>query len=356
LETFFDSEILGAYTADIFVASGSSLEEAQIVTDHLIDANLVGHDSHGVIRVVHYLQWLKKGWVKANAEPTYVTDSGSVLVLDGGFGYGQVTAKAAMKTGIDRAKANGVCLVATRNCSHVGRVGAWAEEAAKSGLVSLHFVNTSGFGIRIAPFGGKEARFSTNPICIGTPVESGEPVILDMSTGQIPEGKILVAINKGETLPEGMIIDGSGNPTVDPQGFFDEPQGSVLPVGGPKGSGLAFMIEVLAGALTGGKSGHPDNETANMVVNNMFSILIDPEVFSSRDAYGIDVNRLIEWTKSSMPTQPNGQVLVPGELESKTRRARLKSGIPLDELTISEISKVASTFGIATPLLKMAAS
>jgi len=348
----YDPQLLEAYVSKIFAASGSSRQESQIVAEHLVDANLVGHDSHGVIRVVHYLDWLEKEWIKASQQPEIVTDSGTILVVDGGFGYGQVAAMTAMKRGIERAKENGVCLAATRNCSHVGRVGAWAELAARAGLVSLHFVNTSGFGIRIAPFGGKERRFSTNPICIGTPVQSGEPAILDMATAQIPEGKILVAINKGENVPEGMILDGQGNPTTDPQGFFDEPQGSVLPVGGPKGSGLAFMIEVLAGSLTGGKSGHPDNDTAHMVVNNMFSILIDPTTISDEDTFDGDLARLVEWTKSSMPMEAGGEVMIPGESSLKRRAARLKNGIPLDDHTLMGLAKIAAKFGVPTPELE----
>jgi len=346
---FFDSNNLENFVAGIFGASGSQQEEAKTVAEYLVDANLAGHDSHGVIRVVQYLDWLSKGWVKANQRARILSAIGPKIVVDGGLGYGQVIAKQGMTLAMERAKSDGICVIAFRNTGHVGRLGAWAELLSKAGLVSLHFANTTGFGIRMAPFGGIERRFSTNPICIGAPVKNGFPVVLDMATAKIPEGKILVAINRGEKLPEGMILDGHGQPTCDPQGFFDEPQGVVLPIAGPKGSGLAFMIEVLAGALTGGGSSHPNNPSATQVVNNLFSIVIDPENLTDESFYNDDVMRLIEWTKSSRPTVPGGEVLVPGEIEYNNRMRRQSLGIPLDDVTIGELEKIASMFAIQMP-------
>ncbi len=345
----FQSDEVREFVFNIFMAAGSSEGEADIVSEHLVDANLVGHDSHGVIRVAHYLDWKSKGWIKANQEPKVVRDDGAIQIVDGGFGYGQAIARKALLLASERAKTSGICLVGMRNCSHVGRVGAWAEQMAELGLVSIHCVNSSGYSIRIAPFGGRERRFSTNPICIGAPIKGSHPVVLDMATAQIPEGKILVAINKGEQVPEGMILNGQGEPTCNPDGFFDEPQGAVLPIAGPKGSGLAFMIEVLAGSLTGGCSGHPRNLTANQVVNNMFSILIDPNQTIGRDAFSFDVERLIGWTKSSRPLSEDGEVLVPGEIERRNRKQRQLQGIPLDDLTLSELERAATKLELVIP-------
>jgi len=347
--TAYDSTALSSFVTKIFQASGSTFEEAKIVARNLVDSNLAGHDSHGVIRVTHYLDWLEKGWIKANQVAEIVSENDTVLVVDGGFGFGQVIAKQAMTLAMDRMSDSGICIVAIRNTGHVGRVGAWAEMLAHEGMVSLHFANTSGFGIRMAPFGGVERRFSTNPVCIGTPVANSFPIVLDMATAKIPEGKILVAINKGVSVSEGLILNGEGVPTCDPQGFFDEPQGAVLPIAGPKGSGLAFMIEVLAGALTGGSSGHPDNPTAKMVVNNMLSIVINPNYLSGGDFFGKDLQRLIEWTKSSRPVLTGGEVLVPGEIAYMTKKERLANGIPLDNATINELAGAAAKFNIAIP-------
>ena len=346
--TRYDANILKTYVAQIFCAKGSRQNEADQIADHLVKANLLGHDSHGIIRVAHYLDWLDKSWVKANKTAKIIKDTLAVLIIDGQHGYGQVIAKQAMNLAIERMQSQSVLVVAIRNTGHIGRVGAWAEMLAKAGLVSLHFVNTSGFGIRIAPYGGKERRFSTNPICIGTPAKP-QDIILDMSTAKIPEGKILVALNKGEPVCEDMILDGKGNPTTNPQGFFDEPQGAVLPIAGPKGSGLAFMIEVLAGALTGGASSHPDNPTANMVVNNMFSVIINPAHISGNDFFDKDVSRLIKWTKSSGPMVAGGEVLLPGEHSQRTKLDRIERGIPVDPLTMEKLAVIAEKLNITPP-------
>lgn len=343
------SNTLESFVSNVFQASGSSIQEANTVAENLVDANLVGHDSHGIIRVKHYLEWLGKGWVRANQKAEIVSDSDTTLVIDGHFGYGQVIAKQAMEFALERVANSGVCIVAARDLSHVGRLGAWAEMLAHEGLVSLHFAGTSGFGIRIAPFGGAESRFSTNPLCVGAPVAGSFPVILDMATAKIPEGKIHLAISKGESLPENLILDGKGEPTCDPQHFFEEPQGAILPIAGPKGSGLAFMIGVLSGALTGGRSSHPNNPTAKMVVNNMLSIVINPEKLSGDDFFAEDLTRLIEWTKSARPVVKGGEVLVPGERSFRTRMDRQRQGIPVDDATVDELTKLASKLGIAMP-------
>ena len=260
----------------IFERAGSDPAEAQAVADHLIEANLMGHDSHGVIRVAPYIELLRSGKWSANRHIEIVTDAGAVVVVDGGQGLGQVIAKEAIELGIERARAHGVAVVGVRNSGHMGRIGAWAEQAAAAGLVSLHFVNTTGFGIQVAPFGGSDRRLSVNPIALGVPRPGKEPLIHDMSTGTIAAGKIRVARNKGELLPEGAIVDSRGRPTRDPEAFFADPPGALTTAAGHKGYGLALFVEVLAGALTGGGAGHPDNPTADRPINNLLSILIDP--------------------------------------------------------------------------------
>ena len=172
-----------------------------------------------------------------------------LAVVDGQFGFGQVMGEQATKLGIDKCSRQGVAVVALRNSGHLGRIGDWAEMAAHAGKVSLHFVNTSGGGILVAPFGGSERRLSANPIAAGVPVEGGPPIILDISTCTIAEGKIKVAFNKRANVPDGCILDGEGNPTNDPTSFYATPPGAILPFGGHKGYGLSVIAEVLAGAL-----------------------------------------------------------------------------------------------------------
>ena len=196
---------LREFVARAFVAAESSSEEARVVGDHLVDANLAGHDSHGVIRVAKYLDWHARGMVLANRRATVVRESVANAVVDGGFGYGQVIGREAMGIAIDKARRAGLCALAIRNAGHLGRIGAWAEQVAAAGLASVHFVNTSGFGILVAPHGGSDRRLSANPIAAGAPGDV--PIILDISTSAIAEGKIQVALNRGDALPPGCTID-----------------------------------------------------------------------------------------------------------------------------------------------------
>lgn len=330
----------------IFARGGCNAAEATAVSDHLVEANLMGHDSHGVIRVAKYIDWQKQGMVLPNQAPKTLRDEGVLLLIDGQFGYGQSVARAALGTAIERAKARGVAVLALRNIGHLGRIGAWAELAAASGLVSLHFVNTSGFGMLVAPHGGSDRRLSANPIAAGVPMQDGPPMVLDMSTCVIAEGKIQVARNKKAPLPAGALLDGKGRPTRDAEVFYGDPPGAILPIAGHKGSGLSLMCEVLAGALTGGGSTHPDNPTAKRLVNNMLSIVIDPGSLAGASAFAADVKRLKAWVKASPPIEKNGEVLLPGEIERRTRADRDKNGIPLDGATRAQILSAAAAVGL----------
>ena len=248
----FSSAIIQKLTQAIFVAAGSEPGEAEIVASHLVEASVVGHDSHGVIRISKYVDWLRDGLVRANRHARIVTDRGALIVVEGDFGFGQVIGREAMDIAARRAASHGMATLAIRNSGHLGRIGAWPEMLTEHGLASIHFVNTSGFGILVAPFGGSDRRLSANPIAAGAPVRGGRPIILDIATSVIAEGKIQVARNKGEQLPPGLVLDGRGQPTTDPEDFYKKPPGAILPFGGHKGSGMSFFCEILAGALTGG--------------------------------------------------------------------------------------------------------
>ena len=230
----------------IFERAGSEPAEAQAVAEHLIEANLMGHDSHGVIRVAPYIELVRSGKWSANRHAEVVTDAGAVVVVDGGQGLGQVIAKEAIDLGIARARVHGVAVVGVRDSGHMGRIGAWAEQAAAAGMVSLHFVNTTGFGIQVAPFGGSDRRLSVNPIALGAPRPGKEPLIHDMSTGTIAAGKVRVARNKGEPVPPDSLIDGAGHPTTDPAELVDRHEGALVAFGLHKGSGLAVMCRTPA--------------------------------------------------------------------------------------------------------------
>jgi uncharacterized oxidoreductase len=337
---------LQSLAASIFAAAGCSAEEAERVARYLVEANLVGHDSHGVIRIPTYAQWLRAGKVFAGKTIRVILENEAVAVVDGQFGLGQTIGEQAMRLGIEKAARHGVAVIALRNAGHLGRIGDWPLLVARAGMLSLHFVNTSGAGMLVAPHGGIDRRLSANPIAFGVPVEDGEPLLLDMSACTIAEGKIRVAFNKGVPVPSGCIIDSEGRPTTDPRVFYGSPPGAILPIGGHKGYGLSFMIEMLAGALTGGSCTNPAN--AGRVANGMLSIILDPRAFLPLPELHAEVRRFVAFVKSARTVTPDGEILVPGEVENRTRAKRLAAGIELDGKTWGDILETCAALGVQT--------
>jgi uncharacterized oxidoreductase len=332
-------------TTAIFHAAGCDANEAERVATHLVEANLVGHDSHGVIRVAPYVQWLRDGKVCAGRAIQVAFENDVIAVVDGQFGFGQTVGEQAMRLGIEKSTRHGVAVIALRNAGHLGRIGDWPLMAARAGLLSLHFVNTTGAGILVAPHGGINRRLSANPIAAGIPRPGQPPLLLDMSACTIAEGKIKVALNKGVPVPEGCIIDAAGRPTTDPRVFYADPPGAILSIAGHKGYGLGVLCEILAGALTGGGCSNPVN--AGRVVNGMLSILFDASRFQEDSAFAAEIERFIAWVKSSARTMPDGEILMPGEIEERTRARRLRDGIELDEKTWSQLVETAKAVGVS---------
>ncbi len=331
---------LVALVTTIMHAGGSGIAEAQTIAQRLVDSNLVGHDSHGVLRVGKYLEWVRMGWLAPNTPPTIVFESETMAIIDGNRGFGQVIGEFATKLGIAKAGVTGIAMIGLRNCGHLGRLGDWAEMAAAAGQVSLHFLNTSG-AQRVAPFGGSDRRLSTNPMAIGVPLAGGAPVILDITTSTVAEGKLMVASNKGEQVPEGWIVDKHGKPTTDPKDFYDG--GALLTIGAHKGSGLSMLTDLLAGAMTTGKSSDPAD---TVLRNNMLSIYIAPAVYDRDGAVLVEAQRLVDWVKASPPAVAGQPVLAPGEIERRTRATRLANGVPLDDTTWRDLVAAAASVGI----------
>jgi uncharacterized oxidoreductase len=327
-----------------FAAAGCRPPEAERVGRYLVQANLVGHDSHGVIRVPSYVAWLRAGKVVANQAPRVVFENDALAIVDGQFGFGQVMGEEAIKLGVAKSGRHGVAVVALRNSGHLGRIGDWAELAARSGRLSVHFVNTSGGGILVAPHGGTQRRLSANPVAAGVPVKGGPPIVMDISACTVAEGKIRVALNKGVPLPDNCVLDGHGRPTNDPKAFYGPPPGAILPVGGHKGYALGLIAEVFAGALTGGGCSDP-KETR--VANSMLTVLIDPGLFRPEDEFSDDIRRFVAWVKSSATASPGGEILAPGEPEERTRARRLREGVELDDTTWTQIRDTCRLVGLA---------
>jgi uncharacterized oxidoreductase len=343
----FPAESLKRTVQEVFAAAGCKPPEDERIAHYLVEANLVGHDSHGVIRVAKYIEWLREGKVVANQPPTVVMETESLAVLDGNFGFGQTLGEAAVKLGIAKARSCGASVVALRNCGHLGRIGDWPTLAAEANLISLHFVNTSGAGLLVAPHGGIDRRISANPIAAGIPLAGTWPMIVDISTCAVAEGKIRVALHRGDRLPPGAIIDPEGKPTDDPKVFYGPPPGAILPFGGHKGYALAILAEVMAGALTGGGCTTPG---VTRLSNGMLSIYIDPTRFADNAVFQNEVRRFIDFVKSSRPATTDGKILIPGEIEAMTRERRLAQGIELDETTSGHLRETCESLGVSPPV------
>jgi uncharacterized oxidoreductase len=335
-------------TSAIVKAGGSAVAEADLVADHLVRANLMGHDSHGVGMIPTYIRHLKAGLVVPNTRVKLAKDDGALLMFDGGRGYGRPVAGEAMDAAIARCRETGVVAMGLANAHHIGRVGAYGELASGAGLVSLHFVNVTDHRATVAPFRGTDARFVTNPVCIALPGTDRHPaLLLDMATSAVAMGKIRVAKNQGKPAPEGTLIDAKGRPTRDPNVMYSEPHGALLPFGGHKGYALAVVTELLATALTGGPSIQPGNQRLGGVVNNMFTVLIDPARLAGVDWLRRELDGFIDYVKASPPADPQLPVLVPGEPERLATAERSRAGIDIDATTWGEILDAAEAVGLA---------
>jgi hydroxycarboxylate dehydrogenase B len=358
-------DVLERLVRDIFRAEGCSEAESGRVALYLVRANLAGHDSHGVIRVPRYLSWLRSSEIEKNQTAQIVTENDSMAVVDGRFGLGQSIGPEAVQVGLRKVAGAGAAIVALRNSGHLGRIGEWAEMAAEAGIASVHFVNVAGSQL-VAPFGGVDRRLSTAPFSVGFPVRGRDPIILDFATSAVAEGKVLVAARGGKKLPAASLIEPDGKLTADPHtlyGPYDENhapdakrgQGAIRAFGEHKGSGLAFMCELLAGALTGsGCAGPGDRRFAN----GMLSFYIRPSSFGSDEAYTAEAERYISYFKSSRPAIAGEEVLVPGEPERRTKADRIANGVPLPDDAWRAICDAARSAGVdpaAYPLIDEAA-
>ncbi|MFM8929571.1 MAG: malate/lactate/ureidoglycolate dehydrogenase [Betaproteobacteria bacterium] len=324
---------------------GSQEPEVQAVAGNLIEANLTGHDSHGIGMLPRYTESFLEGGLVPNTHVRTVLDAGALLRLDGQAGFGQVVGHEAMSMGIERASQHGSCIVALGNAHHIGRIGAWAEQAARAGLISIHLVNVIARCV-VAPHGGGDARFGTNPVCIGVPLPDQSPVILDFATSMIAQGKTRVAHNKGEQVAPGCLIDDQGRDTQDPRYSVIPPWGALMTFGAHKGYGLAVMCELLGGALAGGHTQRNADASKRRVLNGMFSVLLDPAALGDTGAFEEEARAFIDWVRASPPRDGVDGVLVAGEPERVSRIRRTAEGIPVDGTTWQEILDAAAKLGV----------
>jgi uncharacterized oxidoreductase len=334
----------------LLAAAGCDADEAGIVADHLVEANLKGHDSHGMGNLPGYLRRLGSGQSAPGQQPVVVLDQGPLLVMDGGRGLGQTIAQASMALAIGKAKAHGVCVLSIRNSGHMGRIGTYGEQCAEAGLASLHFVNVSGAQAYVAPFGAREPRYSTNPFCFAIPGgDKNPPVILDCATSEVAWGKLRVAFNKGEPAPAGTILGPGGRPTTDLSTMIPDLLGAMIGFGGHKGSGIALMCELFGAALGGGDTIQPGNPRDGVVTNNMLSILIDGARLSDAGRIRREVDAMVDYVRSAAPIDPVRPVMVAGDPERRSKAERLARGIPLDPETWRTLADLAKAAGVTMP-------
>ncbi|MET4272890.1 MULTISPECIES: malate/lactate/ureidoglycolate dehydrogenase [unclassified Bradyrhizobium] len=341
------------FVTEVFAHAQSSPDEARRIATYLTAANLTGHDSHGVIRVPVYIRWQKSGAVVPNQNAEIVLDTPSLAVVDGKFGYGQTVTAQAVRIGIEKCRKAGLAAVALRNAGHIGRVGDWAEMAAAEGLISVHFVNAAG-SLLVAPFGGVEKRLSTAPYCVGIPREGQDPIVLDFATSVVAEGKVLVASRGGKKLPKGALVDADGSLSEEPAVLYgpytpDGPRdhtkgtGAIRAFGEHKGSGLAFMCELLGGALTGTGA----TSGGRRFANGMLAFYVDPKVVDTSHVFDAEVSRYADFIRATKPVAGMDQVLIPGDPERKTRAERTRNGIPLPDDTWAAIVNTAREVGVS---------
>jgi uncharacterized oxidoreductase len=339
--------------ARVVAAAGSTQAEADRVAANLVLANLSGHDSHGVGMLPRYVDAVLEGGLKPNASAKVNVDIGTMLALDGQRGYGQTIGEQAMQLGIARAQQHGSCIMTVGNSHHLGRIGHFAEMAVEAGLVSLHFVNVLSRPV-VAPFGGGDGRFGTNPCCIGVPLKGQEPFVLDFATSRVAQGKMRVAHNKGERVPEGTLIDELGRPTTDP-GVVVVPQsnglfGALMTFGEHKGYGMAVACELLGGALSGGGTWHRPADTARTVLNGMLTVLIDPAKLGTQQSFEQEAQAFIDWLRAGPAGAGYDHVQIAGEPERATRQQRAQTGIVVDDQTWAEIVASGNKVGCTVAL------
>lgn len=345
-ERLIPAKELHHFVQEVFQLAGVSDKEASCIAENLVEANLYGHDSHGSGLVPTYIGNLKNGTAVAGQEVRIVTDCGSMVGLDGQLGFGQSIGIEAMEIGIERAKKYGVAIVGLANTHHLARIGHWGEQCAKAGLGSIHFVNVL-HDPAVAPWGGSDARIVTNPFCATVPY-SPEPLVLDFATSATAYGKVRVAFEAGKEVPPGQLIDAEGKPTTDPSVLMCEPFGAILPFGGHKGAGLAFMCEVLGGALSGGAV-QDRKPVGSPITNNMISIIFEPYRLQSKEEFEKQIGSLMDWMKASPPVKEGEEVKFPGQVERETYQKRSAEGIPIAEGTLRGFVECARELGMKKP-------
>lgn len=343
-------ESLTNFVKNLFVAARVPELEAVEVATSLVESNLCGHESHGVLRVSDYLEQLQTGELCHSVEWSVLSETAAILAADGRRGFGQILSRRLVESLSEKCRSLGVACGTLKNCGHVGRLAEWVELAARKGFAAMMSVNDNGVLRCVAPPGGLAARISTNPMAIGVPT-GAEPLVLDISTSTVANGKVKAALLAGRPCPSGWLLDADGIPTTDPASRFSERPGTLLPMGGEqqgyKGFGLGLLLDVLVGGLSGGHC--PPAEPPEIGTNNVLLVLWDPSRFAGMPHFECEADKLIEYVRAT-PLKPDAdQITLPGDRSAATRRQRLTEGIPIDAGTWQMLEQVALSLNVAIP-------
>lgn len=344
MSSHYSVESINQYALDVLSVFGCSTAEAQIVASHLVDANLTGHDSHGIGMLPLYGEQILGGNLIPDQTPLLNQPEGATVTVDARRGFGHRMALLALDHAMQLVPTHRMALLAMKNSGHVSRVGTYSEYCAAKGYVSMHFVNVVGHAPIVSPFGAAQSGFSTNPISMAMPVEGKAEPLLDMATSTVAFGKVRVASNKGEKMPPGCLLDEDGLETLDPNPMAEHRQGSLAAFGAHKGSGLGIFVELLAGALAS------DHTVATMphlpggVINNMLSIIIDPAALDDPASVASRTMALTDFIKNRTPAKGVDEILLPGEPERNSRVKRNQTGIPVDQTTLQQIDAMVASF------------
>jgi len=334
------SDALTTICLNVFENLSIPVTEAEIVTRSMVNANLFGHDSHGVIHLPKYVKEIKEGLIVSGASIDTIQDSASISVLDGNWGFGPVIATHAVELAIQKARQTDVSTVTVSQCNEIGRLGDYVSLAAEADMIGILMVNDHGGGTCVAPYGGTEGRLSTNPIACAIPIASQNPIVLDMSTSVVASGKIRVKQRLNEPAPEGWLINTDGKSTTNVEDFYKEQPASILPLGGiasHKGFGLSVIVDILAGALS--EAGCSSNIDAR-VGNGLFVLVINVASFRKFSGFSAEIERFVDYMKSSKTAEGVDIIQMPGERGWHEKQKRERDGIPIDKETWRQIQEL----------------
>jgi uncharacterized oxidoreductase len=342
----FSAETLRDFVTGIFVAAGASHDDAQTVAASLVESNLRGYDSHGVVLARWYLSQIKNGELIPGAEFKVRRETPALLAADGGLGFGQVQCGRLVERVAVKARENGIAGGTLVQSGHVGRLGEWVERAAAKGLAAIISVNDNGVVTTVAPPGGTRGRLSTNPIAIAVPT-GRDPLVLDISTSAVANGKVRIARVENRQVPLGWVQDAEGNPTTDPQVMLADPPGALLPFGGDqayKGFGLGLIFDILTAGLAGGFC--PPAPEGTKEWNNVLLVVWDPARCAGADHFVAQADKLIASVRGTPRKRGVERIQLPGDRSAQTRIERAATGIPVAEEVWEQLTHVAQKLGV----------